>query len=768
MNRLTVFSLLALGAFARAEDASSAKPEDKPLPGHSLNGETFNEGPRQAAVLMQGTGNVHLAVTTKNELAQKFFDQGLGQLHGFWYFEAERSFRQAAALDPECAMAYWGMTMANINNPERASGFIKEAVKRKEKAARQEQLYIGAWADYYAEKKKDEKERREALVRGLEDLVSEFPDDLEARSFLVFQLWDNKGHDVPMGSRKAVEALAKQVLAANPMHPGAHHYLIHLWNANAGDKRALPSAALGGQAGPGIAHLWHMPGHTFSALRRYADAAWQQEASARVDHAYMIATRIMPDQIHNFAHNNDWLVKNLGYIGRAHDAIDLAKNMIELPRLGSKSRLSYKLGRERLLATLVEYEMWDELAKLDGTLYLASYDEPLDELRRLKALGVAWFETGDLARGEEKLSALKSSLAKAREERIKAADEAEVKAKKESKPDDQIAKAMADAMRTFASKIATAESAIAEIELTRALLDRDLETARTKLELVKDLSSERRAYIQLALGANDKAEQLARDLVKADDVQVVPLAVLADVLWRIGKKEDALATFKKLRALSAQLDLDTPPFKRLAPLAQESGLPADWRIASEVPPDVGQRPDLATLGPFRWHPYEAPDWSLSDQHGKQVSLADYKGRPVLVVFYLGSGCAGCMEQLNVFAPKVKAFEEAGVQVVAVSTDSADGLHKTFEKAKEGEAFKFPILSDASLATFKAYRAYDDFEHIPLHGTFLIDGTGHVRWQDISYQPYKDADWLLGETKRLLSVPVATATTASLRAGPASR
>jgi hypothetical protein len=157
MNRFPTIALLALGALACAEDAPPAKPEDKLLPGHSVNGEAFNEGPRQAAVLMQGTGNVHLAVTTKNELAQKFFDQGLGQLHGFWYFEAERSFRQAAALDPECAMAYWGMTMANINNPERASGFIKEAVKRKEKAGRQEQLYIGAWADYYAEKKKDEK-----------------------------------------------------------------------------------------------------------------------------------------------------------------------------------------------------------------------------------------------------------------------------------------------------------------------------------------------------------------------------------------------------------------------------------------------------------------------------------------------------------------------------------------------------------------------------------------------------------------------------------
>ena len=69
------------------------------------------------------------------------------------------------------------------------------------------------------------------------------------------------------------------------INKAGNHYLIHLWNAGSGDKRALPSAARGGQSAPGIAHLWHMPGHTFSALHRYAEAAWQQEASARVDHA---------------------------------------------------------------------------------------------------------------------------------------------------------------------------------------------------------------------------------------------------------------------------------------------------------------------------------------------------------------------------------------------------------------------------------------------------------------------------------------------------
>src|SRR5580704_2878879 len=91
-----------------------------PVPGHSAHGESYNEGPRSAAYLMAGTGDVHFPVTCKSEVAQKFFNQGVGQLHGFWYLEAERSFRQVAAIDPDCVMAYWGMAMANTNNQERA------------------------------------------------------------------------------------------------------------------------------------------------------------------------------------------------------------------------------------------------------------------------------------------------------------------------------------------------------------------------------------------------------------------------------------------------------------------------------------------------------------------------------------------------------------------------------------------------------------------------------------------------------------------------
>ena len=113
------------------------------------------------------------------------------------------------------------------------------------------------------------------------------------------------------------------------MHP-AHHFRIHLWDYKKA-AQALDSAAICGQTGPGIAHLWHMSGHIYSKVKRYHDACYQQEASARTDHAYMMRDRVMPDQIHNFAHNNEWLCRSLQR-GRVGESVDLARNMLSLPR----------------------------------------------------------------------------------------------------------------------------------------------------------------------------------------------------------------------------------------------------------------------------------------------------------------------------------------------------------------------------------------------------------------------------------------------------
>jgi peroxiredoxin len=111
-----------------------------------------------------------------------------------------------------------------------------------------------------------------------------------------------------------------------------------------------------------------------------------------------------------------------------------------------------------------------------------------------------------------------------------------------------------------------------------------------------------------------------------------------------------------------------------------------------------------------------------------------------------------MEQLNAFAPVAKRFEEAGIDLAAVSTDTPEGLRETLAGVGEKRsAFPFPLYSDAPLAAFKAFRAHDDFEEIPLHGTYLIDRGGRVRWQEIGFEPFMKPDWLLEECVRLLAL-----------------
>jgi peroxiredoxin len=206
-----------------------------------------------------------------------------------------------------------------------------------------------------------------------------------------------------------------------------------------------------------------------------------------------------------------------------------------------------------------------------------------------------------------------------------------------------------------------------------------------------------------------------------------------------------------LRSVASQADLNLPVFERIRPLAKSLGFKQDWRLPHKPATDTGERPPLERLGPFRWGPSPAPAFVLRDSENEEVSLKDYRGKPLVVIFYLGHGCVHCIEQLNSFAPMASQYKDAGISLLAVSTDSAEGLKKTLEKSKSEDGFPFPLVSNEKLDVFKAYRAYDDFEKMPLHGTFLVDGNGMVRWQDISYEPFTEPQFLLKEARRLLNL-----------------
>jgi peroxiredoxin len=317
-------------------------------------------------------------------------------------------------------------------------------------------------------------------------------------------------------------------------------------------------------------------------------------------------------------------------------------------------------------------------------------------------------------------------------------DAAENGAKDEAEDAEKIKKHLEELRRVIARAAAAA-----------ATRRKDLPALKRQMETAK-LDSLIRAQWLADAGDLDEAIRLAEKGVKDDEAQVRPLAILVDLLWRKERKEEAIERFQSLRTVAGQADLDTPMLARLGPIVEAAGLSGDWRTPSAPASDLGERPPLDQLGPFRWQPYTAPSWSARTSDNELVSGEEFDGRPRIVIFYLGFGCLHCMEQLHKFAPKIEAFRELGVDVVAISSETVAELQqgiKNYDKKLE-----IRLLSDGEKQVFKSYRCWDDFENQPLHGTFLIDAKGQVRWQDIGFEPFNDPEFLLKETKRLLELP----------------
>ena len=137
MNIKSFFYIACLSITAFAQTQPTPKPADNTQVCHLPNATKASTKP---AVLMEGYGKVHMSVTTKSAEAQAFFDQGLALMHSFWFYEADRSFERAAQLDPECAMAQWGIAMSDINE-ERRNAAIKRGKELAPKVSEREQLY---------------------------------------------------------------------------------------------------------------------------------------------------------------------------------------------------------------------------------------------------------------------------------------------------------------------------------------------------------------------------------------------------------------------------------------------------------------------------------------------------------------------------------------------------------------------------------------------------------------------------------------------------
>ena len=315
------------------------------------------------AVLVAGLTPAHMQVSGVAE-AQAFFDQGLGQLFGFDYDEALKSFRRAAVLDPACAMCGWGEALAlgpYINSGPIAAPLIDQARLKTAQTLASRSLSDRDRALADAVHARHAPGGRQSGVHGdrfadtMIRLAARWPNDdlvaiLAAEAIMDAQPWNYWKSDgkTPKGRAATALALVETVLARAPDNPQAIHLLIHLTEASKSPERAATAAARLGRIAPAAPHMVHMPSHTWYRIGRFDAAIAANTAAIAADEAYARAVGDDPKFYGYFGHHADFLASAATQIGDRAAAFAAAETLeasIPVERAAASPRTQRRLLR---------------------------------------------------------------------------------------------------------------------------------------------------------------------------------------------------------------------------------------------------------------------------------------------------------------------------------------------------------------------------------------------------------------------------------------
>lgn len=260
-------------------------------------------------------GSYRGPLVSANIEAQRFFDQGLVFGWGFSFAEAVRSFRAAAQIDLDCALCRWGIAWAlgpSINHdmqPAEIPIALDAIVQARSTsvAGSRERALIDALAQRYAGRAGADAERQaRSYASAMRALANRYPADADIVVLAAEAAMNAHAYDYWRADGKA-EAWTPEIiewldraLRLAPVHPGAHHYQIHLFENSRTPERALASAEKLGSLAPIVGHLVHMPSHIFFRLGRFRNAVSANSAAVQADREYAAATGATPDYaIHN-------------------------------------------------------------------------------------------------------------------------------------------------------------------------------------------------------------------------------------------------------------------------------------------------------------------------------------------------------------------------------------------------------------------------------------------------------------------------------------
>jgi tetratricopeptide (TPR) repeat protein len=339
------------------------------------------------ASLIPGLGEVNHPVTTSNAEAQRFFDQGLALAYGFNHEEAVRAFKRAADLDPNLAMAHWGVALAlgpNINMPmspenhKLAYEAVQKAMALASKATERERAYIEALSKRYSNAPNaDVMKLSVAYKDAMKEVMKRYPDDLDAATLYAESLMDLRPWDFwtpdgkPNEGTEEMVAVLESVLKRNPDHIGANHYYIHAVEASLHPEWALPAAQKLKALAPAAGHLVHMPAHIDMRVGNYDAAARSNAYAALADEElFKISGKQGMYPAMYYTHNLHFLAIAHSFQGRYGDAIRAAHRVDAhlAPYVKDSSTPAQMLGMLDVFmptSTLINirFHRWDDVLK---------------------------------------------------------------------------------------------------------------------------------------------------------------------------------------------------------------------------------------------------------------------------------------------------------------------------------------------------------------------------------------------------------------------
>lgn len=414
-------ALLSINGCASRPASGSAQP-------------AASAGLPQQAQLFRGLGTHRRAVSTTNAEAQRYFDQAFTWMFSFNHDEAIRSFQRAADLDPNLAIAYWGIAFCNgphINNPvmdESRAIAAWDALRKAQAAAPHassaERALIGALSARYTDPAQrpipfsfeDRAPLDRAYANAMAKVYAQFPNDADIAALYAeslmdcrpWDLWDPKTQEPRPETPKVLAAL-EHALQLNSAHPGANHYYIHAVEASTHPDKAVAAADRLRTLVPASGHMVHMPAHIDVRVGNWAQAAEQNRLATRADTAYR---KLSPTQgIYRIymAHNDHFLSWTCMMLGRKEESLAAARHMIAtIPEGFAKDAAPFVDPMMLVeMEAMMRFGLWEDILKVPEP---PQY-HPISRAYRHFARASAFAAMNRVADAEREQSLFKSAVA---------------------------------------------------------------------------------------------------------------------------------------------------------------------------------------------------------------------------------------------------------------------------------------------------------------------------------------------------------------------